>query len=64
MYFSGDDSNVLPHLSLGATGLIGVTANIAPHAYRQMVDATNKNDFHAKHFDNEAKYERLGGITQ
>jgi 4-hydroxy-tetrahydrodipicolinate synthase len=47
MYFSGDDSNVLPHLSLGATGLIGVTANIAPHAYRQMVDATNKNDFHA-----------------
>ena len=47
MYFSGDDSNVLPHLSLGATGLIGVTANIAPHAYRAMVDATNANDFHA-----------------
>jgi 4-hydroxy-tetrahydrodipicolinate synthase len=47
MYFSGDDSNVLPHLSIGATGLIGVTANIAPHAYREMVDATNKNDFHA-----------------
>jgi len=47
MYFSGDDSNVLPHLSLGATGLIGVTANIAPHAYREMVDATNANDFHA-----------------
>ena len=47
MYFSGDDSNVLAHLALGATGLIGVTANIAPHAYREMVDATNNNDFHA-----------------
>jgi 4-hydroxy-tetrahydrodipicolinate synthase len=47
MYFSGDDSNVLPHLSIGATGLIGVTANLAPHAYREMVDATNNNDFHA-----------------
>ncbi len=30
MYFSGDDANVLPHLAIGATGLIGVTANIAP----------------------------------
>jgi len=47
MYFSGDDSNVLPHLSIGATGLIGVTANIAPQAYRMMVDATNDNDFHS-----------------
>jgi len=47
LYFSGDDSNVLPHLALGATGLIGVTANIAPLAYREMVDATNRNDFQA-----------------
>jgi 4-hydroxy-tetrahydrodipicolinate synthase len=46
LYFSGDDSNVLPHLSIGATGLIGVTANVAPAAYRAMVDATNANDFH------------------
>jgi 4-hydroxy-tetrahydrodipicolinate synthase len=46
LYFSGDDSNILPHISIGATGLIGVTANIAPRAYRDMVDATNKNDFH------------------
>lgn len=45
LYFSGDDSNVLPHLSIGATGLIGVTANIAPLAYRELVDATNRNDF-------------------
>ncbi len=47
MYFSGDDSNVLPHISIGATGLIGVTANIAPKAYRELVDATNRNDFHS-----------------
>lgn len=45
IYFSGDDSNVLPHLSIGATGLIGVTANVAPAAYRALVDATNRNDF-------------------
>jgi 4-hydroxy-tetrahydrodipicolinate synthase len=46
LYCSGDDSNVLPHIAIGATGLIGVTANIAPAAYREMVDATNRNDFH------------------
>jgi len=46
LYFSGDDSNVMPHLSIGATGLIGVTANVAPAAYREMIDATNRNDFH------------------
>ena len=45
LYFSGDDSNVLPHISIGATGLIGVTANIAPKAYRDLIDATNRNDF-------------------
>ena len=45
IYFSGDDANVLPHLAIGATGCISVTANIAPSAYRQMIDATNRNDF-------------------
>ncbi|CAO1650969.1 4-hydroxy-tetrahydrodipicolinate synthase [Salinibacterium sp. NSLL150] len=44
MYFSGDDSNVLPHLSIGASGLIGVTANIAPAPYRVIVDAVNAGD--------------------
>lgn len=47
LYFSGDDSNVLPHLAIGATGLIGVTANVSPRAYRELVDATNRNDFHS-----------------
>ena len=44
MYFSGDDANVLPHLSIGATGLIGVTANIAAAPYRVIVDAVNSGD--------------------
>ena len=46
LYFSGDDPNVLPHLSIGATGLIGVTANIAAAPYRAMVDAVNAGDLH------------------
>ena len=44
MYFSGDDANVLPHLSIGATGLIGVTANIAAGPYRAIIDAVNAGD--------------------
>jgi 4-hydroxy-tetrahydrodipicolinate synthase len=44
MYFSGDDANVLPHLAIGATGLIGVTANITAQPYRQIVDAVNRGD--------------------
>lgn len=44
LYFSGDDPNVLPHLSIGATGLIGVTANIAAGPYRAMIDAVNAGD--------------------
>ena len=46
MYFSGDDANVLAHLAIGATGLVGVTANIAPTPYRTMVDAVNAGDLH------------------
>lgn len=44
IYFSGDDVNVLPHLSIGASGLIGVTANIAPKPYRTIIDAVNRGD--------------------
>jgi 4-hydroxy-tetrahydrodipicolinate synthase len=46
MYFSGDDANVLPHLSIGAVGLIGVTANVAPAPYRVIIDAVNRGDLH------------------
>jgi 4-hydroxy-tetrahydrodipicolinate synthase len=41
LYFSGDDANVLPHLAIGASGLVGVTANVAAKPYRQIVDAVN-----------------------
>ncbi len=44
LYFSGDDANILPHLSIGAAGLIGTSANIAPQPYRVIVDAVNAND--------------------
>lgn len=44
MYFAGDDANVLPTLAIGGTGLIGVTANVAPAPYRTIVDAVNSND--------------------
>ncbi|MGI6878629.1 4-hydroxy-tetrahydrodipicolinate synthase [Microbacterium sp. gxy059] len=44
LYFSGDDANVLPELAIGASGLIGVTANIAAGPYRTIVDAVNRGD--------------------
>jgi 4-hydroxy-tetrahydrodipicolinate synthase len=44
MYFAGDDANALPTLSIGGTGLIGVTANIAPEPYRLMINAVNAGD--------------------
>jgi 4-hydroxy-tetrahydrodipicolinate synthase len=47
LYFSGDDTNILPHLAIGAVGLIGVTANVAAAPYRRMVDAVNSNDLAA-----------------
>src|SRR5690606_28962199 len=34
--FSSDDANVLPHLAIGAGGLNGVTANVAPAQYRRI----------------------------
>ena len=42
-----DDANALPTLAIGGTGLIGVTANIAPQPYRAMVDAINDNNLAA-----------------
>ena len=44
LYFSGDDANILPHLAIGATGLIGVTANVAAGPYRVIIDAVNAGD--------------------
>jgi 4-hydroxy-tetrahydrodipicolinate synthase len=44
IYFAGDDAMALPTLSIGGTGVIGVTANIAPAPYRTIIDAVNAND--------------------
>ena len=44
LYFSGDDANVLPHLAIGASGLVGVTANVTAAPYRTIVDAVNRGD--------------------
>lgn len=54
LYFSGDDANVLPHLAIGASGLIGVTANVAPAAYRALVDAVNAGDLAAATQEHQA----------
>jgi len=44
IYFAGDDAMALPTLAIGGTGVIGVTANIAPAPYRAIIDAVNGND--------------------
>lgn len=41
LYFSGDDANVLPQLAIGASGLVGVTANVAARPYRHIIDTVN-----------------------
>jgi len=60
LYFSGDDANVLPHLSIGATGLIGVTANITAAPYRTIVDAVNRGDLHTA----MAEHQRLEPLVR
>jgi 4-hydroxy-tetrahydrodipicolinate synthase len=42
--YSGDDGLALPWLAAGAAGLVSVSANVAPGAYRQLVDATLEGD--------------------
>jgi 4-hydroxy-tetrahydrodipicolinate synthase len=44
IYFAGDDAMTLPSMAIGATGVVGVTANIAAGAYREIIDAVNAND--------------------
>ena len=42
---SGDDSLTVPMISIGAKGVISVTANVVPDLVRQMVHATLNGDF-------------------
>lgn len=45
LLISGDDSIVLPHMSLGGAGAISVTANAMPHLYSNMVRLCKANKF-------------------
>lgn len=45
LLISGDDLFTLPLLSIGAVGVISVLANAIPHIFKEMIEATNKNDY-------------------
>lgn len=60
LYFSGDDANVLPHLAIGASGLIGVTANVTASPYRTIVDAVNRGDLDTA----KAEHQRLEPLVR
>lgn len=45
LVISGDDSLVVPHLSIGAAGAISVTANVFPRQYSDMVRNCLAGDF-------------------
>lgn len=45
--FSGDDSQILPFMALGAHGVISVASNIIPKQVTQMVQACAKGNFAA-----------------
>jgi 4-hydroxy-tetrahydrodipicolinate synthase len=42
--YSGDDALTLPWLSIGASGVVGVTTHVAGEAYAQMVRAVDAGD--------------------
>ena len=43
--YSGDDGLTLPFMSIGAVGVVSVTAHVATAQYRQLVDAALAGDF-------------------
>jgi 4-hydroxy-tetrahydrodipicolinate synthase len=45
--YSGDDALTLPWLSIGASGVVGVTTHVAGDAYADMVRAVDAGDLHA-----------------
>jgi 4-hydroxy-tetrahydrodipicolinate synthase len=44
LWYSGDDAANLAHLANGATGIVGVTSQVAPRPYAAMVAAAGKGD--------------------
>lgn len=52
--YCGDDGLTLPLLAAGAVGVVSVAAHVAPHRFRQLVDAAGAGDFASArqaHFD-------------
>lgn len=45
--YSGEDSLTMPLMTLGAVGVVSVTAHVATGLYRQLVDAMNAGDLTA-----------------
>lgn len=43
-YYSGDDGLTLPWMSVGAVGLVSVTAHVAPLLFRELIDAVVAQD--------------------
>ena len=43
-YYSGDDGLTLPWMSVGAVGLVSVTAHVAPQLFRELIDAVVAQD--------------------
>jgi len=43
-YYSGDDGLTLPWMSVGAVGLVSVTAHVAPQLFRELIDAVIAQD--------------------
>ena len=43
-YYSGDDGLLLPWMSIGAVGVVSVTAHVAPQLFRQLIDAVVAQD--------------------
>lgn len=41
--FSGDDNLLLPHLSLGASGIISVCSNLIPEVFKQVLNTFEKD---------------------
>lgn len=44
LYYSGDDGLVLPWMSIGAVGLVGVTTHVDTPRFRRLIDAVNSDN--------------------
>jgi 4-hydroxy-tetrahydrodipicolinate synthase len=52
--YSGEDGLTLPLMAIGGTGIVSVSAHVAPREYRDMIDAAAAGDYETarkKHFE-------------